>query len=383
MKILANKDIRNLFLAVSVIWAASLLLAQGFLWLRYQRLSLCLLFIFLLAAAAIWVVCCSYFKKQNKIMEQAVSQINVYLDGDSNARIECDSEGELYRLFHSVNSLAAVLNAHADNELREKEFLKNTISDISHQLKTPLAALNIYNGLLHEEDIEASSVKEFADLSEQELDRMETLVQSLLKITRLDAGSVTLEKGAENVADMLRDVELHFAYRAKQEHKELVLSGPEEVLLFCDRDWLTEAIDNIVKNALDHTESGDAVHITWKALPNAVQIAVKDNGCGIHPDLQDTVYDRILHTERMDPLPHGLGLGLSLCRCFAARQGGNLLLQSEVGKGTTVTVSLPAERCGVHRVQDVPFHYAGGFQPVMMELSDALPYEGYKEKYLD
>ena len=148
MKILANKDIRNLFLAVSVIWAASLLLAQGFLWLRYQRLSLCLLLIFLLAAAAIWVVCCSYFKKQNKIMEQAVSQINVYLDGDSNARIECDSEGELYRLFHSVNSLAAVLNAHADNELREKEFLKNTISDISHQLKTPLAALNIYNGLL-------------------------------------------------------------------------------------------------------------------------------------------------------------------------------------------------------------------------------------------
>ena len=242
MKILANKDIRNLFLAVSVIWAASLLLAQGFLWLRYQRLSLCLLFIFLLAAAAIWVVCCSYFKKQNKIMEQAVSQINVYLDGDSNARIECDSEGELYRLFHSVNSLAAVLNAHADNELREKEFLKNTISDISHQLKTPLAALNIYNGLLQEEDIEASSVKEFAGLSEQELDRIETLVQSLLKITKLDTGSVILEKATENVADMLRDVELHFAYRAKQEQKELILSGSEEVSLIgfglC-RDQLT------------------------------------------------------------------------------------------------------------------------------------------------
>ena len=278
MKILANKDIKNLFLAVSVIWAASLLLAQGFLWLRYQRLSLCLLFIFLLAAAAIWVVCYSYFKKQNKIMEQAVLQINAYLDGNSNARIECDSEGELYRLFHSVNSLAAVLNAHADNELQEKEFLKNTISDISHQLKTPLAALNIYNGLLQEEDIEASSVKEFAGLSEQELDRIETLVQSLLKITKLDAGSVILEKATENVADMLRDVELHFAYRAKQEQKELILSGSEEVSLFCDRDWLTEAIDNIVKNALDHTESGDAVHITWKALPNAVQIAVFSSG---------------------------------------------------------------------------------------------------------
>ncbi len=108
-------------------------------------------------------------------MEQAILQINAYLDGDCNARIECDNEGELYRLFHSINSLAAVLNAHADNELREKEFLKNTISDISHQLKTPLAALNIYNGLLQDEDIEVSSVKEFAGLSEQELDRIETL----------------------------------------------------------------------------------------------------------------------------------------------------------------------------------------------------------------
>ena len=107
-------------------------------------------------------------------MEQAILQINAYLDGDRNARIECDNEGELYRLFHSINSLAAVLNAHADNELREKEFLKNTISDISHQLKTPLAALNIYNGLLQDEDIEVTSVKEFAGLSEQELDRIET-----------------------------------------------------------------------------------------------------------------------------------------------------------------------------------------------------------------
>ena len=106
-----------------------------------------------------------------------------------------------------INSLAAVLNAHADNELREKEFLKNTISDISHQLKTPLAALNIYNGLLQDEDIEVSSVKEFAGLSEQELDRIETLVQSLLKITRLDAGAIVLEKNAENVADMMRDME--------------------------------------------------------------------------------------------------------------------------------------------------------------------------------
>ena len=338
MKIFANKEIKKLFLAVSVIWVASLLLTQGFLWLCYQRFSLFLLLVFVLSGGAILAVGCSYFKKQNQAMEQAVSQINAYLDGDHNARIECDDEGELYRLFHTVNSLAAVLNAHADNELREKEFLKNTISDISHQLKTPLAALNIYNGLLQDGDMELSAVKEFTDLSEQELDRIEILVQNLLKITKLDAGAIVLEKTTENVADMLRDVELHFAYRAKQEHKELVLSGPEEVLLFCDRDWLTEAIDNIVKNALDHTESGDAVHITWKALPNAVQIAVKDNGCGIHPEDLHHIFKRF-YRSRFSQDKQGIGLGLPLAKTIVEAHSGTIEVDSELGKGTTFTMN--------------------------------------------
>lgn len=100
MKIFANKEIKKLFLAVSVIWVASLLLTQGFLWLCYQRFSLFLLLVFVLAGGAILAVGCSYFKKQNQVMEQAVSQLQAYLDGDHNARIECDEEGELYRLFH-------------------------------------------------------------------------------------------------------------------------------------------------------------------------------------------------------------------------------------------------------------------------------------------
>ena len=155
-------------------------------------------------------------------MEEAVEKIQDFLDGDTDARIVCDEEGELYRLFHSVNTLASVLNAHASNELREKEFLKNTISDISHQLKTPLAALNIYNGLLMDEATEHSEIQKFASLSEQELDRIESLVQNLLKLTRLDAGSVRMEKSQENVAEMMKDLELHFSYRAKQEQKQLL-----------------------------------------------------------------------------------------------------------------------------------------------------------------
>jgi len=338
MKIFANKEIKKLFLAVSVIWVAFLLLTQGFLWLCYQRFSLFLLLVFVLSGGAILAVGCSYFKKQNQVMEQAVSQINAYLDGDHNARIECDDEGELYRLFHTVNSLAAVLNAHADNELREKEFLKNTISDISHQLKTPLAALNIYNGLLQDGDMELSAVKEFADLSEQELDRIETLVQNLLKITKLDAGAIVLEKATENVADMMRDIELHFAYRARQEKKEIILSGSDHLSLFCDRDWLNEAIDNIVKNAFDHTESGATIRVAWKELPSGVQIVITDNGCGIHPEDIHHIFKRF-YRSRFSKDKQGIGLGLPLAKAIVEAHNGTIEVDSELGIGTTFTLN--------------------------------------------
>ena len=338
MKIFVNKEIKKLFLAVSVIWVASLLLTQGFLWLCYQRFSLFLLLVFVLSGGAILAVGCSYFKKQNQVMEQAVSQINAYLDGNHNARIECDDEGELYRLFHTVNSLAAVLNAHADNELREKEFLKNTISDISHQLKTPLAALNIYNGLLQDGDMELSAVKEFADLSEQELDRIETLVQNLLKITKLDAGAIVLEKATENVADMMRDIELHFAYRARQEKKEIILSGSDHLSLFCDRDWLNEAIDNIVKNAFDHTESGATIRVAWKELPSGVQIVITDNGCGIHPEDIHHIFKRF-YRSRFSKDKQGIGLGLPLAKAIVEAHNGTIEVDSELGIGTTFTMN--------------------------------------------
>ena len=338
MKIFANKEIKKLFLAVSVIWVDSLLLTQGFLWFCYQRFSLFLLLVFVLAGGAILAVGCSYFKKQNQVMEQAVSQLQAYLDGDHNARIECDEEGELYRLFHTVNSMAAVLNAHADNELREKEFLKNTISDISHQLKTPLAALNIYNGLLQDGDMELSAVKEFADLSEQELDRIETLVQNLLKITKLDAGAIVLEKTTENVADMMRDIELHFAYRARQEKKKIILSGSDHLSLFCDRDWLSEAIDNIVKNAFDHTESGATIRVAWKELPSGVQIVITDNGCGIHPEDIHHIFKRF-YRSRFSKDKQGIGLGLPLAKAIVEAHNGTIEVDSELGIGTTFTMN--------------------------------------------
>jgi len=286
----------------------------------------------------ILIACYGYFKNQNRIMEDAVEQITEYISGNREARIACDEEGELYRLFHEVNTLVAILNANAENERRSKQFLKNTISDISHQLKTPLAALNIYNGLLQGETEELPELQEFATLSEKELDRIETLVQNLLKITKLDAGSIVFEKTSENVADILGEVELHFAYRAKQEQKELILSGDDHISLFCDHDWMIEAIENIVKNAFDHTEQGKIIRIEWKQSASMVQIIIKDNGNGIHPEDLHHIFKRF-YRSRFSKDKQGIGLGLPLAKMIIEAHRGTIEVDSELGIGTTFTLN--------------------------------------------
>ena len=338
MKIFTDKKIKHLFTVIAVVMAAFLLLAQLIVFLLYKEFSLAILFLSLLTVSSIFAVCFRYFDRQEKIMEDAVQKINAYLAGDTDVRIECDNEGEMYKLFHSVNTLATVLNAHAQKELQAKEFLKDTISDISHQLKTPLAALNIYNGMLESETEELPELKEFVTLSEQELDRVETLVQNLLKITKLDAGSMVMEKTPENVADMMRDVELHFAYRAKQEQKEITLTGSDKVMLLCDRDWLIEAVSNLVKNALDHTQTGSSIRIEWRQITNLVQITIKDNGKGIHPEDIHHIFKRF-YRSRYSQDTSGLGLGLPLAKAIVEAHDGNITVDSVWGEGSTFVLS--------------------------------------------
>ena len=329
---LANKEIKMLFMAIVVIMAFLTVISQVTIFFIFRKLSLLLFLFCILATVGVLLAVYCYFKKQDKILEDAESKIEAFLAGDIDARIANDEEGELYRLFWSINNMSAVLTSKAAKEKREKAFLKNTISDISHQLKTPLAALNIYNGILEEaEDIE--QVREFTKLSVKELDRIDTLVQNLLKITRLDAGTMVLRKEEENVSEIIKDIELHFAYRAKEEGKSIVVSGSDHVTFFCDRDWMTEALENLVKNALDHTEEGDSVSIEWSRFNTVLKIEVKDNGCGIHPEDIHHIFKRF-YRSRFSKDSQGLGLGLSLTKAIVEAHSGTIDVDSQIGVGT-------------------------------------------------
>lgn len=338
MKILVNRKIKRLFLYVLLSVVAFTAASVLIICLGLKNAALYVAIVAVLMTLIIFAVLYWYFRDQSKTMNDAIAQIREYIAGNRNARIECDDEGDLYRLFHEVNSLVTILNAHAENEGRAKTFMKDTISDISHQLKTPLAALNIYNGLMQQEVNDSPELKEFTSLSEQELDRIENLVQDLLKITKLDAGTITLEKAPQNIADMMGYIERHFSYQAQQQGKTLILSGNEEVTLVCDQTWLIEAISNIVKNAFDHTKAGATIRLTWRAFASMVQITVSDNGSGIHPEDLPHIFKRF-YRSRFSKDTQGIGLGLPLAKAIIEDHNGTIEVDSTLGAGTTFTIN--------------------------------------------
>lgn len=342
MNILANKNIRQLFRRILLCMIIFTLLSAAFMVFGVKYAAVCIWLCSLCMSIVLIAVCHGYFRTQSMIMEDAVKQIREYISGNSDARIESNEEGELYRLFHEVNTLAAILNAHAENEGRAKQFLKDIMADISHQLKTPLAALNIYNGIIREEAKDDPTIREFIDSSEQELDRIQTLVQNLLKIARFDADIIVLDKEFWNVSEMMEDVRKRFAFRAGQEGKKLLLAGDEAAAFSCDRIWLTEALVNIVKNALDHTETGGMIRMEWRQVASMLRITVQDNGSGIHPEDLYHIFKRFYRSRFSEDI-QGIGLGLPLAKSIIEAHGGSVKVDSQLGMGTTFIINLPTK----------------------------------------
>lgn len=338
MRILVNPNIRRLFICISMSILGFTLLSVLAVSLQWPFAALWVLAWAVGMGALIFAALYRYFQVQDQIMEEAITQIHAYLSGDSDARISCDDEGELNRLFHEVNSLVTILNAHAENEGNAKIFLKDTISNISHQLKTPLAALNIYNGILQTEAQDHPDIREFADLSEQELDRMEALVQNLLKVAKWDSGTIVLQKVEEPLSEVMECIERHFTYQAQQQKKNLIFSGDDTVKLLCDRGWFMEAVSNLVKNALDHTKAGDTIQVAWKGFGSIVRVTVQDNGSGIAPEDLPHIFKRF-YRSRFSQDTQGVGLGLSLTKAIVESHNGTIEVDSDPESGTRFTLN--------------------------------------------
>jgi len=295
----------------------------------------CMLFsVFAGIFLTVWI----YIRRQRKVLAKADTVITRFLSGDTGQRIDSEETGDWYSLFHRINELAAILSAQAEHEKQTRVFLQDMISDVSHQLKTPLAALKMYDEIMAQEGMDRETIHAFSQKSLREIRRVEDVVYTLLKIARLDAGTVRMEKAEENMEMLLKDVTERFETLAAQEAKEIVLSGSSEVSLYCDALWMSEALGNVVKNALEHTKRGGKVVISWERTPLLTNIVVEDNGTGIHQEDIHNIFKRF-YRSRFSQDTHGIGLGLPLAKSIVEAHQGTISVTSRVGQGSRFVLS--------------------------------------------
>ncbi len=290
--------------------------------------------VFLAVFLTVWI----YIRKQNKAIAKADTVITRFLSGDTGQRIDSEETGDWYSLFHRINELASILSAQAEHEKQTREFLQGMISDVSHQLKTPLAALKMYDEIMVQEGTDRETIQEFTQKSLREIRRVEDVVYTLLKIARLDAGTVRMEKEEENMEMLLKDVTERFETLAAQDAKEIVLSGNSDVSLYCDALWMSEALGNVVKNALEHTQRGGKVVISWERTPLLTNIVVEDNGTGIHQEDIHNIFKRF-YRSHISQDTHGIGLGLPLAKSIVEAHQGTISVTSKVGQGSRFVLS--------------------------------------------
>lgn len=268
--------------------------------------------------------------------------IRDYINGNYSVRLTQAREGAIYQMLQAADQLATMLQSKNDADRKSRDFLKSTISDISHQLKTPLAALTMYQEIMEDESDNPVMVKEYSLKMRTALKRMEQLIQSMLKITRLDAGSIVFEKDYYTLANVITNAINDLTTRAEKENKEIRIEGDLSLRLFCDMDWTAEAMGNIVKNALDHTDAGGKIYISCEHTPAMVRICIADNGHGIAPEDMHHIFKRFYRSKKTLQT-QGIGLGLPLAKAIVEGQGGIISVQSDYLQGTVFILSFLTE----------------------------------------
>lgn len=277
---------------------------------------------------------------REKLYRKAEGIITQFSEGNFQNHLPQNENGGIYQLFAAVEELAVSLQAHSEKQQHMKAFLKDTISDISHQLKTPLAALQMYTEIIAEEPDQKDTVERFSAKAMQSLERIEKLVQTLLKVSSIDAGSIIFQKEKTTASCLVTDALEDLSLRAQKEGKQLIVKGNAKESLSCDRAWTREAVANLIKNALDHTEAGGMVTVSWESSPVMFRLSVADDGCGIAQEDIHHVFKRFYRSREEGSRP-GIGLGLSLAKSIVEGQGGILSVNSAPGKGAVFTISFP------------------------------------------
>lgn len=279
-----------------------------------------------------------YIKIYKKLESITLAAKNI-LDYKFDIGIYENTEGAFGKLAYAFNNMRVILKNNFSQIQEEKIFLVDTLSDISHQIKTPISSLIIYNDILLNRKVNEQKRIEFLESSKNQLNRIQWLVKSLLQLARLDAGAIKFKN--ENADINKTVIESVKSLKAKAENSKVNLefhSLEKEIIVKHDVNWVCEAIINIIKNAIDHTNSDGKVEVFTEKTNVCVRVIVKDNGEGISSKEIKHIFERF-YKGQTNKNAESVGIGLALSKSIIEGNGGIIDVKSKVDEGTTFTIT--------------------------------------------
>ena len=261
---------------------------------------------------------------------------------DSAARPEMDYEAEtlLARISHRMERLYNIMQKDRNTVAKEKADLQSLLSDISHQTKTPIANLKMLNETMLTRSISEEQRKEFLRATGSQLDKLDFLIQAMVKTSRLETGVIRLKKTDDSIEETLVTALNGVLVLLEKKNIELTVNCPEGLTVSHDSRWTSEALFNLLDNAVKYTPSGGSICVSVQPWEMYLKIDVTDTGRGIPEREQAAIFKRFYREEAVHDVD-GIGIGLYLAREIITMQGGYILVTSKVGKGSTFSVFLP------------------------------------------
>ena len=297
-----------------------------------------LLVFLLFISLAVIVLLLVLYRKREKDTAELISYLMRVQDRLELPEMSGFREGQFGILQSEIYKLVALLKEQYSNEKKQKKYMADMLSDISHQIKTPMTAITIMNDLLKTPELSERQRLAYVEKIDSQTERIRWLVKNLLTMSRLEADMLELKSEEMGIEELLVDVLNPLYVLADAKQVELSVEIPEGIRLFCDRKWTAEALSNIVKNCIEHTDSGGEVSVTVLQTNFSTDITVRDTGEGIAKEHLPYIFDRFYRAPGASS--DSVGIGLSMSKQLIMRQNGMIEVKSELGVGTEFLVRL-------------------------------------------
>ena len=279
-----------------------------------------------------------YCRKQKMEIISLTQNLNELNKGKYDLMPENNTEDEHSLLRNELYKTTVMLREQSEKSLKAKEGLKDTISDISHQLKTPLTSITVMlENLIDDPEMPAEIRLDFLNDIRLSANHISFLVKSLLRLSRFDADVVEFNYKQEKTDDLFSDCIKNTEIMAELKGVNVLFKKNRDIVLNCDRRWLSEGLTNIVKNCIENTPSGGSVVLSAVKNKLYTRITIKDTGCGIDKDTLPHIFERFYSGKKSDE--NSIGIGLSLTKAIVTKHGGYISASSVPGEGSCFTLS--------------------------------------------